>query len=82
MSETYRQTISDELAAAIDAKRGLLSRQEYTTLALVAMIEQPSVAELQRQLVALQAELQIARVAPAPPPAAPVACASTEMLSF
>lgn len=82
MSETYRQTISAELAAALDAKRGLLSRQEFTTLALVAALEQPSVAELQRQLVALRAELQIARVAPAPPPAAPVACATAEMLSF
>lgn len=80
MSETYRQTISDELAAALDAKRGLLSRQEYTTLALVAMIEQPSVAELQRRIADL--ELQIARVAPAPPPAAPVACAAVEMLTF
>ena len=79
MSETYRQTISAELAAALDAKRGLLSRQEFTTLALVAALEQPSVAELQRQLVALRAELQIARVAPAPPP---VACASAKMLSF
>lgn len=79
MSETYRQTISDELAAALDAKRGLLSRQEYTTLALVAALEQPSVADLQRRIEEL--ELQIARVAPAPPPAAPVACAS-EMLSF
>lgn len=71
------------MAAAIDARRGLLSRQEYTTLALVAALEQPSVAELQRQLAALRAELQVARVAPAPPPpAAPVACASVEMLSF
>ena len=81
-SVTWRQTISDELAAALDARRGLLSRQEFTTLALVAALEQPSVAELQRQLVALRAELQIARVAPAPPPAAPVACASAEMLTF
>ena len=83
MSETYRQTISDELARALDARRGLLSRQEYTTLALVAALEQPSVAELQRQLAELRAELraelQLARVAPAPPP---VACASAEMLSF
>lgn len=82
MSEAYRQTISDELAAAIDARRGLLSRQEFTTLALVAMLEQPSVAELQRQLAELRAELQLARVASAPPPAAPVACAAVEMLSF
>ncbi len=82
MSETYRQTISGELARALDARRGLLSRQEFTTLALVAALEQPSVAELQRQLAELRAELQIARVAPAPPPAAPVACASVEMLTF
>jgi len=81
-SVVWRQTISDELAQALDARRGLLSRQEYTTLALVAALEQPSVAELQRQLVELRAELQLARVAPAPPPARPVACASAEMLSF
>ncbi len=73
MSETYRQTISDELAAALDAKRGLLSRQEFTTLALVAALEQPSVAELQRQIEQLCD--QIARQsAPLPPaPALPVA---------
>lgn len=82
MTTTYRQSISDELAAALDAKRGLLSRQEYTTLALVAALEQPTVAELQRQVAELRAELQGARVAPAPPPTAPVACAAVEMLSF
>ena len=82
MSEAYRQTISDELAAAIDARRGLLSRQEFTTLALVAMLEQPSIAELQRQLAELRAELTIGRAALAPPPSAPAACASPEMLSF
>ena len=69
------------MAAAIDARRGLLSRQEFTTNALAAALEQPTVAELQRQLAELRAELQGARVAPAPPPAAPVACA-VEMLSF
>ena len=68
------------MAAAIDARRGLLSRQEYTTLALVAALEQPSAAELQRQLAELRD--QVARAAPAPPPAGPVACASVEMLSF
>ena len=79
MSEAYRQTISDELAAAIDARRGLLSRQEYTTLALVAMLEQPSIAELQRQLAELRAELTIGRAAPVPTPAA---CATVDLLTF
>lgn len=80
MSETYRQTISDELAAAIDARRGLLSRQEFTTNALVAALEQPTeLAELRRRIEEL--ERQPARVAPAPPPAAPVA-RSVELLTF
>lgn len=73
MSVAYRQTISDEMAARIDERRGLLSLQEFTTLALVAALEQPSVAELQRQIEQLCD--QIARQsAPLPPaPALPVA---------
>ncbi len=72
MSETYRQTISDELAKALDARRGLLSRQEFTTLALVAALEQPTIVELVQQVAQLRAELQ-QRV-----PAAP----SAELLTF
>lgn len=79
MSRVWRQTISDELAALVDAQRGALTLQEYTTFVLASAAQQPSVAELQRQLAELRAELQLARVAPAPPP---VACASAEMLSF
>jgi len=82
VSRVWRQTISDELAALVDAQRGALTLQEYTTFALASAAQQPSVAELQRQLAELRAELQIARVAPAPPPAAPVACAAVEMLTF
>lgn len=82
MSETYRQTISGELARALDARRGLLSRQEFTTNALVAALEQPNaLAELQRELAELRAQVARVRVAPAPPPAAPGACA-VERLSF
>ena len=77
MSETFRQTISDELAQALDARRGLLSRQEFTTLALVAAIEQPTLAELRRELAELRAQVASARAAPA----APVPCA-VERLSF
>lgn len=76
MSEAYRQTISDELAAAIDARRGLLSRQEFTTLALVAMLEQPTIVELVQQVAQLRAELQ-QRV-----PAAPSVAPSAELLTF
>ena len=83
MSRVWRQTISDELAALVDAQRGALTLQEYTTFVLASAAQQPSVADLQRQLAELRAELraelQLARVAPAPPP---VACASAEMLSF
>lgn len=82
MSETYRQTISDELAQALDARRGLLSRQEFTTLALVAAIEQPAeLAALRQELAELRAQVASVRAAPAPPPAAPGACA-IERLSF
>ena len=71
-SVVWRQPISDELAAAIDARRGLLSRQEFTTNALAAALEQPTVAELQRQLAELRA--QIARLIATP--------AQLDMLSF
>ncbi len=74
MSRVWRQTISDELAAVVDAQRGALTMQEYTTFALAGA------TQLLRRIEDL--ERQVARVAPAPPPAAPVACASVEMLSF
>ncbi len=76
MSETYRQTISDELADAIDARRGLLSRQEYTTFALAAALEQPTLAELQRQIDDLRAQLGRPQVT------MPAARPSVEMLAF
>lgn len=34
MSRTYRQTISDELARLVDERRGVLSVQDFTTMAL------------------------------------------------
>jgi len=77
VSRVWRQTISDELAAQVDAQRGALTMQEYTTFALAGAAQQ--LAELRRRIEDL--EIQIARVAPAPPPAAPAACA-VEMLSF
>ena len=82
MTTTYRQSISDELAAAIDARRGLLSRQEFTTLALIAALEQPSVAELQRELAELRA--QVARLGAVPQLLGVSAHATStpEMLSF
>lgn len=36
MSYTYRQTISDELHAQADAKRGPSSMQDFTTSALIS----------------------------------------------
>lgn len=82
MSRVWRQTVSDELAAAVDTKRGPLTLQEFTIFALAAALDQPNaLAELQRQVVELRAELAIVRVAPAPPPAAPVA-RSVDLLTF
>lgn len=39
MSENYRMTISDEMAAALDRARGLLTRQEYTLFALAQQLQ-------------------------------------------
>jgi len=84
VSETYRQSLSDELAAAIDARRGLLSRQEYTTLALIAALEQPTVAELRRELAELRDLVERLTAAPATMPCGGVVLtpSATEMLSF
>jgi hypothetical protein len=80
VSVSYRQTISDELADAIDARRGLLSRQEYTTQALAAAVAQPTVAELVRQVEQLRSELARTRVAaPAATTAPPLVA---ELLTF
>lgn len=87
-SVVWRQTISDELAAAIDARRGLLSRQEFTTNALVAAIEQPNMADLlcridtlQRRLDALESRPQVVPLASCDMNMASGA-SSAEMLSF
>lgn len=72
MSRVWRQTISDELAALVDAQRGALTLQEYTTFALASAAQQPTVAELQRQIAELRA--QIARLIATP--------AQLDMLSF
>jgi len=82
-SETYRQTVSAELARAIDERRGLLSRQEFTTAALVAAVQQPSVAELAHQVEQLRAEVaRLAVASSAPAPAATPAPRATELLTF
>lgn len=61
---SYRQTISDEMAARIERRRGLLSVQEYTTIALSAALDTPTICELQQQINDLRALLnQIAPVA-------------------
>ena len=58
MSRIWRQTISDELAELIDARRGPLSLQEYTTFVLAAACEGQAlaqrVAELERQVADLE----------------------------
>jgi hypothetical protein len=73
VSRVWRQTITDELATAIDARRGPLTMQEVTTLALAAACEAlplaQRVAELERQVASLKTQ-----------PAAPQA--AEEMLSF
>ena len=50
MSVAYRQTISDEMAARIERRRGLLSVQEYTTIALAVALDTPTLCELQQQI--------------------------------
>lgn len=58
MSRIWRQTISDELAELIDARRGPLSLQEYTTFVLAAACEGQTlaqrIAELERQVAELR----------------------------
>ena len=52
MSLVYRQTISDELAALIDTRRGPLSIQDFTTMALYAACGEIAI------VVELRAELE------------------------
>ena len=62
MSHTYRQTISDDMAECIDARRGPLSLQDYTTLALHASLcEPPIVAELRAEIERLHATIRAMR---------------------
>ena len=73
MSVSYRQTISDEMAARIERRRGLLSVQEYTTIALAVALDTPTLCELQQQINELRALLT---------QSAPVAKPTEDMLSF
>lgn len=73
MSISYRQTISDEMAARIERRRGLLSVQEYTTIALASALDTPTICELQQQINELRALLT---------QSAPVAKPTEDMLSF
>ena len=72
MTRRYLQTVSNQLAAAIDARRGPLTMQEFTTLALAAACEAlplaQRVAELERQVAVLKVQ--------------PAATKTEEMLSF
>lgn len=82
MSRVWRQTIGDELAALVDAQRGALTLQEYTTFALASATQQPTVAELQRELAELRA--QVARLGAVPQllDVSARATSTPEMLSF
>lgn len=72
MSLTYRQTVSDNLAALIDQRRGPLSIQDFTTLALMqACGECPVVAELRAEIERLHQTIR-ARKAPVFLPSADV----------
>jgi len=60
MSVWFKLTISDELAAQIEIKRGVLSLQAFTTQALIAacegsMVEQELRREIERLHVTLRA---------------------------
>ena len=67
MSATWRQTVGDELMRLIEAKRGVLSIQEFTALALA-------------QLCGGVPALQPPTAPPAPTP--PHTPTTREMLSF
>jgi hypothetical protein len=60
MTRRYFQTISDELAALVDQRRGPLTIQEFTTLALATACEALPLAQrveaLERRLDALQSQ--------------------------
>lgn len=59
MSYTYRQTISTDLAALIDAKRGPASVQDFTTAALIAACGvSPVVLELRQEIERLHATIR------------------------
>ncbi len=65
MSRVYRQTISDELAALIDEKRGPLSLQDFTTLALAqACGDSPVVVELRAEIERLHMTIRAFSAAP------------------
>ena len=80
MSYAYRQTISDDMLAAIEARRGLLSIQEFTTVALAQMIERPDELDhLRRRIDELQTQLAQQHTRP---PLAPAERPAVEMLAF
>ena len=67
MSRRYFQTLPDDLAALVDARRGMLSIQQFTTMAILAMCQElPLAARVQ----AIERQLSAAPVQPPPPPKA------------
>lgn len=77
MSIRYFQTISDELAALIDDRRGPLTLQEFTTLALAAACE---ALPLAKRIAVL--EQQVAALQPQPPTTFTATITADEMLRF
>lgn len=75
MSTTYRQTLTDNLAARIDQARGSQSRQDFTTGALLTALEGcPCCKKLEAEIERLHRTLQAFAGQPAP--------AQDERLSF
>lgn len=61
MSRAWRQTVNDDMAAAINRARGVLTIQEFTTLALARALDEPTTSELRRELGDLQRDLEALR---------------------
>lgn len=66
MTRRYLQTISDDLAALIDERRGPLTIQEFTTFALAAACEAMPLAKRVEALEQKLASLQGPPVVPQP----------------
>lgn len=66
MSRRYFQTLPDDIAALVDARRGMLSIQQFTTMAILAMCQDLPLAQ---RVEAIERQLRVAPAQPPPPKA-------------